>query len=92
MSSNAEEIALSNSFAGNRGRLPWPVEKGTISGTFGEHAPLVKNIKVRQRDGYFNLDGAKARTVFDGVVSSVMQSQICISRDHTSWRLPVGIS
>jgi len=74
MSSNAEEIALSNSFAGNRGRLPWPVEKGTISGTFGEHAhPEFKNIKVRNNGIDISTStGAKARTVFDGVVSSVM--------------------
>jgi len=74
MSSSAEEIALSNTFSANKGRLPWPVEQGTISGSFGEHAhPEYKNIKVRNNGVDITTSaGTKARAVFDGVVSSVM--------------------
>lgn len=74
MSSNPEEVALSNDFSGNRGRLPWPVEKGTISATFGEHPhPEFKNIVVKNNGIDISTStGAKARSVFDGVVSSVM--------------------
>ena len=43
-----EEKLLSQNFIGNRGRLPWPVEKGYISEPFGEHAhPIVKSIRTR---------------------------------------------
>jgi septal ring factor EnvC (AmiA/AmiB activator) len=74
MSSNAEEVALSNDFAGNKGRLPWPVEKGSISATFGEHAhPEFKNIMVKNNGIDITTEkGSNARAVFEGVVSSVM--------------------
>ena len=74
MSANAEEVALSNSFAGNKGRLPWPVQQGTIVGTFGEHPHQeFKNIKVKNNGIDISVaPGSSARSVFDGVVSSVM--------------------
>ena len=74
MSASAEEVALSNSFSGNRGRLPWPVDRGTIASSFGEHPhPEFKNIKVRNNGIDISVPpGSQARAVFDGVVSSVM--------------------
>ncbi len=74
MSGNAEEVALSNDFSGNKGRLPWPVERGTISATFGEHAhPQFKNIIIKNNGIDIITDkGAKAKVVFEGVVSSVI--------------------
>jgi len=74
MSSNAEEVALSNDFSGNKGRLPWPVEKGVIAATFGEHPHTeFKNIIVKNNGiDIATATGAKARSVFDGVVTSVM--------------------
>lgn len=74
MSANAEEVALSNSFSGNRGRLPWPVTQGTIAASFGEHAHQeFKNIKVKNNGiDISTAPGSNARAVFDGVVSSVM--------------------
>lgn len=74
MSANAEEVALSNSFAGNKGRLPWPVQQGTIVGTFGEHPHQeFKNIKVKNNGIDISVAaGSSARSVFDGVVTSVM--------------------
>ncbi|HOW30458.1 MAG TPA: peptidoglycan DD-metalloendopeptidase family protein [Bacteroidales bacterium] len=74
MSSTAEEISLSKDFAGNRGRLPWPVDRGVIAVSFGEHAhPEFKNIKVRNNgiDIVTSAD-TKAKAVFPGVVSSVI--------------------
>jgi murein hydrolase activator len=74
MSSNAEEVALSNDFSGNKGRLPWPVENGVIAATFGEHPhPEFKNIVVKNNGIDIAVaPGSKARVVFDGVVTSVM--------------------
>jgi murein hydrolase activator len=69
-----KQATLSNSFAENKGRLPWPVERGTISSSFGEHAhPLYKDIKIKNNGvDIVTNKGTKARAVFNGVVSSVM--------------------
>jgi septal ring factor EnvC (AmiA/AmiB activator) len=74
MSSNAEEVILTNDFSGNKGRLPWPVEKGVIAATFGEHPHAeFKNITVRNNGiDIATASGARVRSVFDGVVTSVM--------------------
>ena len=69
-----KQAIISKSFAENKGKLPWPVERGTISSSFGEHAhPLYKNITVKNNGiNIVTSKGAKARSIFDGVVSSVM--------------------
>lgn len=74
MSVNAEEVALTGSFAGNKGRLPSPVDQGSIISFFGEHAhPEFQNIKVKNNGIDINApNGAKAKAVFEGEVSSVM--------------------
>lgn len=42
-----EETKLSNDFVANRGKLPWPVERGVITGQFGTHEhPDFKNVKI----------------------------------------------
>lgn len=74
MSVTAEEVNLSKDFAGNRGRLPWPVDRGVVAVSFGEHAhPEFKNIKVKNNgiDIATSAD-ARAKAVFPGVVSSVI--------------------
>lgn len=74
MSGTAEEVSLSKDFAGNRGKLPWPVDRGVVSVSFGEHAhPEFKNIKVRN-NGIDIVTAAEtqAKAVFPGVVSSVI--------------------
>jgi murein hydrolase activator len=68
------DIALSNNFENNKGRLPWPVESGNVISTFGEHPhPDFKGIKVKNNGIDIAASrGARARAVFDGEVSSVM--------------------
>lgn len=68
------EMKLSNSFAGNKGILPWPTERGVISETFGEHAhPVLKGIKTKNNGvDISTTQGAIARSVFDGIVTSTM--------------------
>lgn len=68
-----EEVALSNEFGNNKGKLPWPVEKGFISSTFGSHPhPVLPGIVVKN-DGvnFSSLKGAAARAVFNGKVTAV---------------------
>jgi len=69
-----EEMELSNTFSSNQGKLPWPSERGIISGTFGEHAhPVLKGIKTKNNGiDILTNDGAIARTIYSGVVTSVM--------------------
>lgn len=69
-----EEMALSNSFASNKGHLPWPSEKGIISGTFGNHShPELPGIIINN-DGIdiTTNKGASARAVFNGEVTAVI--------------------
>lgn len=69
-----EAKALSESFANNKAKLPWPVEKGVITGKYGVQAhPVLKGIQI-QNNGIdiSTTEGAAARAVFDGEVTKVM--------------------
>lgn len=68
------ELQLSSNFAGNRGRLPWPTERGVIAVTYGEHAhPVLKGIKTKNNGVDIATEkGHIARSVFDGEVTSTM--------------------
>jgi len=68
------EMELSSSFAANKGKLPWPSEKGIITGVFGEHAhPILKYVKVKNNGiDITTNEGANVRCVFNGKVSRVM--------------------
>ncbi len=68
----AEKI-ISSDFEKNAGRLPWPTQKGVITGQYGEHQhPDYKSVTVRN-DGIYIATGAgeSARSIFKGVVSRV---------------------
>jgi len=68
------EKQLSSSFASNRGRLPWPCEKGFISGTFGEHPhPVLDRVKIKNNGVDITTEpNASVKAVFNGKVSKVM--------------------
>ncbi|MDP1623405.1 MAG: peptidoglycan DD-metalloendopeptidase family protein [Bacteroidales bacterium] len=65
---------LSSTFSANRGRLPWPCDRGFISGSFGEHNhPVLKHVKVKNNGIDIMTDqGSAVKSVFGGVVSRVM--------------------
>ena len=69
-----EEKLLSDSFAANKGKLPWPVNSGLISETFGvHHHPVLKNVKTKNNGlNIVTSKGTDARTVFSGEVVSVV--------------------
>lgn len=69
-----EARALANNFASNKGVLPWPVERGLITGKFGKHQhPVVKGVIVDNPHVEISTDdGAIVRAVFEGEVSSVV--------------------
>lgn len=68
-------IKLSNDFENNKGQLPWPVEKGIISSSFGRHAhPIWHDVVINNNGIDINSSkGAKARAIFDGRVIYVVQ-------------------
>jgi septal ring factor EnvC (AmiA/AmiB activator) len=68
------EMELSNSFSANKGKLPWPSERGIITGFYGEHPhPVLKYVKVKNNGiDVTTEEGANVRSVFAGKVSRVM--------------------
>lgn len=71
---NKETVkTLSTDFANNKGRLPWPVEQGVISSSFGKHASVVSDKVTVTNNGIdiATVEGTQARAVFDGEVASV---------------------
>ena len=69
-----ESRALANDFASNKGALPWPVERGLITGKFGKHPhPVVKGVLVDNPHIEISTEqGAIVRATFEGEVSSVV--------------------
>ncbi len=69
-----EQQLLSDNFAGNRGKLPWPLERGVITGHFGEQPhPVLPGIKISNNGiDISTAEGAKARAIFEGTVSRVI--------------------
>ncbi len=67
------EKTLSTNFVNNKGKLPWPVERGVISSSYGKHASVVSDKVTVTNNGIdiATTDGAKARAVFEGEVASV---------------------
>lgn len=65
---------LSNSFASNKGKLPWPVAKGIIYEHFGVHPhPLIPNIDITNNGVDIATNtGSIARVIFDGEVKGVV--------------------
>jgi murein hydrolase activator len=69
-----EVAALEKNFIKNKGQLPWPVESGTIGGTFGtRNHPLYPSLKITNNGMDFNTtEGGSARAVFAGEVSGII--------------------
>lgn len=66
---------LSADFAGNRGRLPWPVAQGIITQGFGRHTygrnVTVNNTGINIRTS----NGAPVKAIFSGTVLTVVNPQ-----------------
>lgn len=67
-----EQQLVAGGFEQNKGKLPWPVEKGFVSGQFGKHQhPVYKDVTVDNKGIYLQTTaGAMARSVFEGEVTS----------------------
>src|SRR5690606_35752103 len=73
LSLTPEVKAVSDNFAANKGRLPWPVEKGFISGKYGRQPhPLFPKVTIENNGvDIATAEGAAVRAVFDGVVTKI---------------------
>ena len=70
---NSVDYNLSNNFAQNKGKLPYPVEQGIITGKYGL-SPHPTQPKVTVNNNGVDISttrGTKARTVFEGEVCFV---------------------
>jgi murein hydrolase activator len=64
----------SDNFKANKGKLPWPVERGIISLGYGDQFhPVYKELQIHNSGLEFTTEsGASARAVFAGIVTSVI--------------------
>lgn len=67
------EQALTSNFEANKGRLPWPVEKGFIAEHFGKNKHPLFNVVTEN----YGVDiktsvGATARAIYSGEVNSII--------------------
>ena len=69
-----EAIALSNNFAANKGKLPWPVAKGLVISKFGKQKhPILTGVTIENNGIEIATEQySPCRSVFDGKVSSVL--------------------
>ena len=68
------EKIISDQFQQNRGGLPWPTERGVVTGFFGEHPhPVLKGIKI-QNNGIdiSTAENAEVNALFSGIVRQVL--------------------
>ncbi len=68
-----EEQLISTNFAENKGKLPWPLERGIITGAFGEQPhPVLPGIKIVNNGiDISTTRGSRARAIFEGTVARV---------------------
>jgi septal ring factor EnvC (AmiA/AmiB activator) len=67
-----EQKLIAGGFEANKGRLPWPVEKGMISGHFGKQQhPVYAQVTIDNKGIYLQTTAdCKARAVYKGEVTS----------------------
>ncbi len=66
----AEDRALASSFTSNKGKLPWPVERGMVVKSFGTHRhPQFPNVTTNSSGVEIATeDDASVRAIFEGTV------------------------
>jgi len=68
------EKVLSGDFSNNKGKFPWPVQRGLITDHFGDHPHAVLKYVVVRNSGIdiTTQANAKARAIFKGEVTKVI--------------------
>ena len=85
-----EQQLIAGGFEANQGRLPWPVEKGYISGHFGKHQhPIHEHVTVNNKGIYLQtVSGAQARAIYEGEVTwcAQMNGTFAVIIQHGNYR------
>ncbi len=70
-----EEKIISKEFGNNKGRLPWPVASGVITGKFGKQPhPVLKSVYINNNGVDITTSkGSIVRSVFDGEVRKIFK-------------------
>lgn len=70
----AEAKALAANFESNKGKLPWPVEKGVVTVRYGKQPSPIDNSITINSNGVriATEEGAKVRAVFEGEVTRIV--------------------
>ena len=68
-----EDLELSSNFKSNKGRLPWPLEKGIIVSSFGiQKNKAISGVETKNNGIDFSTDpGQNCRVIFDGKISRI---------------------
>lgn len=68
-----EQKLIGDNFLDNKGRLPWPVERGVITAHFGTHQHPVLKYVTEKNDGIdiTSSGRTKARSIFKGEVTAI---------------------
>ena len=71
----AEEKILASNFVSNKGKLPWPVEKGYVTLRYGtQPSPIDRSLTIKSNGVRITTErGAKVRAVFNGEVSEIIK-------------------
>jgi septal ring factor EnvC (AmiA/AmiB activator) len=71
----AEEKVLASNFIANKGKLPWPVERGVVRLGYGtQRHPIDRSLTIKSNGVRIaTMKGAKARAVFNGEVSEILK-------------------
>lgn len=85
-----EARTLAANFAANQKRLPWPVERGLVTGKFGpQRHPVVKSVIIDNKGIDIATEGnAPIRAIFDGEVSRMFRmpdGQLVVIINHGSY-------
>ena len=72
-----EAKILSNNFISNKGKLPWPVEKGYVTLRYGKQRHLVVKTATIQSNGIriITSPSQKVRSIFTGVIYRIISSK-----------------
>lgn len=69
-----EAKALAKNFESNKGKLPWPVEKGIVKVKYGKQpSPIDRTVTINSQGVKIATEkGTQVRAVFDGEVSQIL--------------------
>lgn len=85
-----QQQLIAGDFEKNCGRLPWPVQGGTVTGEFGKHQhPVYKEVTLDNKGLYIQCpQKADITAVFEGEVTScfVMNNSYAVIIQHGNYR------